>query len=191
MGHNISPMTSARHRIMNRLTSNARRRLALAATVAVLALAGCAELQPVQTAQTLYGASTETVRATFGTPTDTFTLKDGATRWIYSKQPLGYYIYAATFDTAGKLVDFRQTLTLEDIYSAQVDVWTKRDIEERYGQPREPKSYFPLMRREVWSYRFRQNDLLPSLFNCYFDDQGVLRQVQITLDPLGGDSDHR
>lgn len=176
---------------MNRLTRNAARGLALAAAAAVFALAGCAELQPVQTARKLYGSSQDTVRATFGTPTDTFTLKDGNTRWIYSKQPLGYYIYAATFDPAGKLVEFRQTLTLEEIYSAKVDAWTQRDIEERYGQPREPKAYFPLMKREVWSYRFRQNDLLPSLFNCYFDDQGVLRQVQITLDPLGSDADRR
>ncbi|WP_454727148.1 MULTISPECIES: hypothetical protein [Cupriavidus] len=155
---------------------------------AIAMLPACTLLQPVETAQKMIGAPEDAVKTTFGNPTDVYRLADGTTRWIYSRQPLGYQAYAADFDAAGKLTGFRQMLTNAEIYKAQVDVWTQRDVEEHFGKPREPVQYFPLMRRQVWSYRFRQDGMLSSLFNCYFDDQGVLRQVQITLDPLGGDS---
>ncbi|MGO4329906.1 hypothetical protein AB4Z48_13645 [Cupriavidus sp. 2TAF22] len=160
----------------------------LLCAAAAAALPGCSVLQPVETAQKMIGAPEDAVRGTFGTPTDVYRLADGTTRWIYSRQPLGYQAYAADFDAGGKLTDFRQMLTNTEIYKAKVDTWTKRDVEEHFGKPRMPLQYFPLMKREVWSYRFRQDGMLASLFSCYFDSQGVLRQVQITVDPLGGDS---
>jgi hypothetical protein len=158
-------------------------------SAAWLMLAGCAVLQPVQQGQKLTGAPESTVRSTFGEPTDIYRLSDGSMRWIYSKQPLGYQSYAADFDAGGRLTNFRQMLVNAEIFQARVDSWTKRDVEEHFGKPREPIQYFPLLQREVWSYRFRQDGNLPSLFHCYFDAQGVLRQTQITLDPLGGDAD--
>ncbi|MDF3835762.1 hypothetical protein P3W85_22835 [Cupriavidus basilensis] len=160
----------------------------LLCAAAMAMLPACAILQPVEQGQKLIGAPQSTVRSTFGQPTGVYQLADGATRWLYSKQPMGYQVYAADFDASGNLSGFRQMLTNAEIYQAKVDSWTKRDVEEHFGKPREPVQFFALMKREVWSYRFRQDGMLPSLFHCYFDGDGVLRQVQITLDPLGGDS---
>lgn len=158
------------------------RTLLIAAAIAFAC--GCTTLQPVTVGQNMRGGSEADVRATFGVPTDVYRLADGTTRWFYSKQPLGQQSYAADFDANGKLTNFRNTLETQELYKARVDVWTRRDVEENFGKPREPNQYFPRMRREVWSYRFRHENLWPSMFNFYFDDAGVLRQTQITPDPL-------
>ena len=154
-------------------------------------LAACSALAPVDTGLKLVGQPESTVMATFGKPTDIFKLDDGTVRWFYSKQPLGQESYAADFDKNGNLTNFRQMLRTPELYKAQVNVWTKKDVLEHFGAPREPNQYFPLMKREVWSYRFRHEDQWYSLFNFYFDDAGVLRQTQITPDPLHDRSDRR
>ncbi|AJG18537.1 hypothetical protein [Cupriavidus basilensis] len=160
----------------------AARWLALATAAAILP--ACSVLQPVKVGQDMVGAPQAAVQARFGTPTDTYQLADGTQRWIYSKQPFGQQSYAADFDRDGHLSTFRQMLQTSELYKAKVDVWTKLDVEQHFGKPREPKQYYPLMKREVWSYRFRHEDTWPSMFNFYFDDAGVLRQTQITPDPL-------
>ncbi|MGO4814451.1 hypothetical protein AB4156_33590 [Cupriavidus sp. 2MCAB6] len=152
-----------------------------------VALSACASLQPVQTAQQMIGSPESSVRETFGAPTETYALADGTTRWIYSHQPMGFEVYAADFDANAKLVSFRQMLTEKEIYEAKPGVWTKRDVTERFGLPREPVQYYPLMKREAWSYRLYANGYLPAHFSVYFDDQGVLDRTMIIADPLGGD----
>lgn len=163
----------------------------LAACLLAGALSACSTLMPVQEGQKLVGQPQAAVQATFGLPTDVYQLSDGTTRWIYSKQPLGQYAYAADFDRNGNLTRFRNVLDTLELYKAKVDVWTKRDVEENFGKTREPVQYYPLMKREVWSYRFKHEGLWPSLFNFYFDDAGVLRQTQITPDPLYDRGDRR
>ncbi|CAG9176336.1 hypothetical protein [Cupriavidus pinatubonensis] len=156
---------------------------------AALVLSACATLQPVETAQKMIGSPESSVRDAFGKPTETYPLSDGTSRWIYSKQPLGFAVYAADFDASGKLTNFRQMLTEEEIYTARPGVWTKRDIAERFGMPREPVQYYPLMKREAWSYRLYVAGYQPAHFSAYFDDRGVLDRTMIIVDPLGGD-DH-
>ncbi len=161
-------------------------RLAGPVCAAIFAVCACASLQPEQTGNRLIGSPESSVRDTFGAPSERYRLANGATRWIYSRQPLGFYVYAADFDAGGKLTGFRQMLTENEIYKAQVGVWTKRDIEERFGKPRDPIQYYPLMKREAWSYRLYKDGYLPAHFSCYFDDSGVLQQTMIIVDPLGG-----
>ncbi|CAG2135756.1 Beta-barrel assembly machine subunit BamE [Cupriavidus plantarum] len=158
---------------------------AAAATAAAMVLAGCAQLQPVQTADKLIGSPESAVRQTFGEPTDTFQLADGTTRWIYSKQPYGYDIYAADFDANGRLKNFREMLTEAEIYKAQPGVWTKKDVLERWGRPREPINYYPLMKREAWSYRMYVSPYQPAHFSVYFTDAGVVDRTMIILDARG------
>lgn len=156
-----------------------------------VALSACASLQPLQTAQRMMGSPASSVRETFGAPTETHQLADGTSRWIYSHQPLGYEVYAADFDGNGKLVNFRQMLTEKEIYEAKPGVWTKRDVAERFGLPREPVQYYPLMKREAWSYRLYANGYQPAHFSVYFDDQGVLDRTMIIVDALGGGRRHK
>ncbi len=127
------------------------------------------------------------MRSAFGEPTDAFQLPNGSSRWLYSQQPFGHAVYAADFDAGGKLVSYRQMLTEAEIYQAKVGVWTKRDVLERFGKPREPVQYYPLMKREAWSYRMYKDGYQTAHFSCYFDDNGVLQQTMIIVDLLGGD----
>lgn len=159
---------------------------AVAATT--FALCACASLEPVQTAQKMIGSPQNSVRDTFGAPTETYQLTGGTIRWIYSKQPLGYEVYAADFDASGNLASFRQMLTEKEIYEARPGVWTKHDVAERFGLPREPVQYYPLMKREAWSYRLYAGGYLPAHFSAYFDDSGKLDRTMIILDMIGGDS---
>ncbi|WP_458765288.1 hypothetical protein [Cupriavidus basilensis] len=158
-------------------------------TAAALALCACAFLQPVETGQKMIGGPQSAVRDTFGKPTETYQLAGGTSRWIYSKQPLGFEVYAADFDASGNLTSFRQMLTEKEIYEARPGTWTKQDVAERFGLPREPVEYYPLMKREAWSYRLYVGAYQPAHFSAYFDDRGVLDRTMIIVDPLGGD-DH-
>lgn len=155
--------------------------------IAALVLSACASLQPVETGQKLIGSPQSAVSDTFGKPTETHQLADGTLRWIYSKQPYGYDVYAADFDGSGKLIAFRQMLTEAEIYKAQPNAWTKRDVLERWGMPREPIQYYPLMKREAWSYRMYLPGYVPAHFSAYFDDNGVLDRTMIIMDTYGAD----
>ncbi|MDP0964931.1 hypothetical protein Q6264_29035, partial [Klebsiella pneumoniae] len=66
---------------------------------------------------------------------------------------------------------------------AKIGVWTRDDVLRHFGQPVET-AYFPRMERLVWSYRFKADDVWPSLMHFYFDPAGVLQLTQITPDPL-------
>nr|WP_315594986.1 hypothetical protein [uncultured Cupriavidus sp.] len=156
---------------------------------AILLLVACTILQPVQTAHTMIGLPQSAVRDAFGVPMETYQLANGDSRWIYSKQPFGYFVYAADFDGASNLKSFRQMLTEKEIGEARPGVWTKRDVAERFGMPREPVQYYSRMKREAWSYRMYADGHLPAHFSTYFDDQGILERTMIIVDLLGGDND--
>jgi len=155
-------------------------------SLTALTLCACASLNPVQTAQKMIGQPESAVRETFGAPTETYQLAGGTHRWIYSKQPLGHEVYAADFDANGKLTNYRQMLTEKEIYEARPGVWTKRDVLERFGTPKEPTQYYRLMKREAWSYRMYVAGYQQAHFNALFDDNGVLDRTMIVVDPLGG-----
>jgi hypothetical protein len=133
----------------------------------------------------LIGGDKATVQAQFGPPRETYPLDgvDGGTRWLYPTQPYGQFTYAADFDTSGKLIAFKQVLRSLEFAQAKVDIWTRDDVLRHFGKPVET-AYFPRMDRLVWSYRFKADDVWPSLMHFYFDPAGVLRLTQISPDPL-------
>lgn len=155
----------------------------LAAMTVVTALAGCAALEsPVTKGQRLVGNDQSAVQAQFGPPREIYPL-DGGTRWLYPTQPYGQVTYAADFDASGKLIDFKQVLRSLEFAQAKIGVWTKDDVLRHFGKPVET-AYFSRMDRLVWSYRFKSDDVWPSLMHFYFDPAGVLQLTQITPDPL-------
>lgn len=163
-----------------------------AAAVALLTfgLAGCAWMVPrEQRAQALLGGTEADVRASQGTPAEIYRLKNGNTRWLYPTQPLGQVTYAAEFDSNGKLISFRQVLRTLEFARAEIGKWTRQDVLEQFGKPVET-SYFPLMQRETWSYRFKHEDVWPSLYHFYFDPAGILRLTQVSPDPMYEPRDH-
>lgn len=155
----------------------------LAAACVAATMAGCAALQSPETkGQRLIGGDAAAVQAQFGPPRESYPL-DGGTRWLYPTQPYGQFTYAADFDASGRLVSFRQILTTLDFAQIRVGTSTQQDVLRMFGKPEET-AYFRLMDRQVWSYRFKDQGVWPSLMHFYFDRDGIVRLTQVSPDPL-------
>lgn len=157
----------------------ARARLAFLAGLGALALAGCA--QPWQ--QFHAGDDAQSVIARFGPPHETYDLPNGGKRLMWPTQPMGETTTAADIDANGKVVNLRQVLQVNEFYRAQIGTWTRKDVLVNFGRPVET-SYFPLMKRNVWTYRYEEDNVWYFLYSFYFDDDGILRLTQKTPDPL-------
>jgi len=95
---------------------------------------------------------------------------------------MGSTTTAADVDSSGKVVSVRQVLQDTEFYRAEVGKWTRNDVLANFGKPFET-AYFKRMDRQVWSYRYMENNIDHMIFNFFFDDQGVLRQTQKMPDP--------
>jgi hypothetical protein len=146
---------------------------------AVLVLGGCA--QPWQRFEA--GEPEGNVIAKLGQPREVYDLPGGAKRLMWPTQPMGEVTTAADIDAMGKVISVRQVLQPSEFYRAEVDKWTKKDVLVNFGRPEET-TYFRLMKREVWSYRYLEDGVWYQLFHFYFDDTGVLRSTQKSPDPL-------
>jgi hypothetical protein len=89
---------------------------------------------------------------------------------------------AADVDASGKVLNVRQVLQVSEFYKAEVGKWTRDDVRVNFGKP-ERTAYFPLMKREVWSYRYQEDGVWYMLYHFYFDANGVLRLTQKSPDP--------
>lgn len=152
---------------------------ALVCATAVLVLAACA--QPWQEFRP--GDQESAVVARLGPPREVYNLPDGSKRLMWPTQPMGEVTTAADIDPAGKVISVRQVLQPAEFYRAEPGKWTRNDVLVNFGRPEET-SYFPLMKREVWSYRYLEDGVWYQLFHFYFDDTGVLRSTQKSPDPL-------
>jgi hypothetical protein len=151
---------------------------ACCACAAVLTLGGCA--QPEQRVDT--GMDQQAVVAKLGPPKETYDLPNGGKRLMWPTQPMGSTTTAVDLDASGKVVSVRQVLQENEFYRAEVNKWTRNDVMVAFGRPFET-AYFKRTDREVWSYRYMENNIDHMIFNFYFDPQGVLRQTQKQPDP--------
>jgi hypothetical protein len=154
------------------------RRAALASLGALL-LAGC--VQPWQQFQ--QGEDESTIVAKLGAPREVYDLPNGGKRLMWPTQPMGETTTAADIDGSGKIVSVRQVLQPNEFYKAEIGKWTKSDVLVNFGRP-EDTSYYPLMKREVWTYRYLETNVWYMMYSFYFDDQGILRTTQKSPDPL-------
>ncbi|CAB3768504.1 hypothetical protein [Paraburkholderia humisilvae] len=143
----------------------------------VLVISACA--QPHQ--QIPPGADEASVISRLGPPRETYDLPDGGRRLMWPTQPMGTTTTAVDIDASGNVVSARQVLQESEFNRAQVGTWPRHDVLINFGRPFQT-SYFRRMQREVWSYRYQENNITNLLFNFYFDDQGVLRLTQKTPD---------
>jgi hypothetical protein len=157
----------------------ARLRRAALACLSALALAGC--VQPWQ--QYSQGADESTIIARLGPPRESYDLPNGGKRLMWPTQPMGETTTAADIDAAGKIVNVRQVLQPNEFYRAEIGKWTKSDVLVNFGRPVET-AYFPLMKREVWTYRYLEDNVWYMMYSFYFDEQGIVRLTQKTPDPL-------
>ncbi|MBP0588549.1 hypothetical protein J8I87_02210 [Paraburkholderia sp. LEh10] len=155
----------------------------LFACASVIALGACA--QPWEGFHA--GEPESAVVTRLGPPREVYDLPDGARRLMWPTQPMGEVTTAADIDAAGNVINVRQVLQPSEFYRAEPDKWTKSDVLVRFGRPAET-AYFPLKKREVWSYRYFEDGVWYQLFNFSFDGAGVLRETMKSPDPL---HDHR
>jgi hypothetical protein len=165
-------------RLFAPLRAMTSRRVALACAAA-LALGACA--QPWQRFQA--GDDASTLIAKLGPPKEVYSVAHGGKRLMWPTQPFGETTTAADVDASGRVLNVRQVLQVSEFYKAEVGKWTRDDVQVNFGKP-ERTAYFPLMKREVWSYRYQEDGVWYMLFHFYFDANGVLRLTQKSLDPL-------
>ncbi|WP_407945317.1 hypothetical protein [Paraburkholderia antibiotica] len=154
------------------------RRAALAC-MAALMLGACA--QPWQQFQA--GQDQSAIVARLGPPREVYNLPDGGRRLMWPTQPMGSTTVAADIDASGKIVNVRQVLQLSEFNRAEIGKWTRDDVLINFGRPVDT-AFFRRTQREVWSYRYVENNITPLLFNFSFDTDGVLRETLRTPDPL-------
>jgi len=147
------------------------------ACAVVLVVCACA--QPHQ--KIAPGSDQAAAISELGPPRETYPLPNGGKRLMWPTQPMGTTTTAVDIDASGKVVSVRQVLQENEFYRAQVGTWTRDDVLVNFGRPFET-AYFSRMQREVWSYRYLENNITYLIFNFYFDDQGVLRLTQKTPD---------
>jgi hypothetical protein len=152
-----------------------------AAMTCVVALMLGACVQPWQ--QFEAGQDQSTIIARMGPPRETYDLPNGGRRLMWPTQPMGTTTVAADIDASGKIVNVRQVLQISEFNRAQIGTWTRNDVLINFGRPVDT-AFFRLSQREVWSYRYVENNITPLLFSFSFDTSGVLRETQRTPDPL-------
>ncbi|NML34766.1 hypothetical protein HHL14_28555 [Paraburkholderia sp. G-4-1-8] len=147
--------------------------------MAALMLGACA--QPWQQFQA--GQDQSAIVARLGPPREVYNLPDGGRRLMWPTQPMGSTTVAADIDASGKIVNVRQVLQLSEFNRAEIGKWTRDDVLINFGRPVDT-AFFRRTQREVWSYRYVENNITPLLFNFSFDTDGVLRETLRTPDPL-------
>jgi hypothetical protein len=147
--------------------------------LAVLMLAGC--VQPWHQFQA--GQDQSAIISRMGPPREVYELPDSGRRLMWPTQPMGTTTVAADVDASGKIVQVRQVLQINEFNRAEIGTWTRNDVLVNFGRPVET-AFFRLSQREVWSYRYVENNITPLLFNFSFDTNGVLREMQRTPDPM-------
>lgn len=146
-------------------------------------LTGCASLN----AAPPVGASEQEVIAMLGQPTNRY--QEGHTQILeYAWGPAGQQTYMATIDRDGRLTSYEQVLTTQKFGTIKIGESTKQEVLNTFGRPAET-SYLALPQLEVWSYRYKENDVWDSMMHIHFDHAGIVRKVQNGPDPRYEDHD--
>lgn len=127
------------------------------------------------------GASEADLLARAGTPTARYALDDGHLL-EYRRGPWGQETYMARIGADGRLLSWEQVLTTQKFASIRIGRDTKADVLRTIGAPSET-AYLTLVRREVWSYPYRENGVWNSLMHVYFDDSGIVQRLENGPDP--------
>ena len=143
-----------------------------------LMLSGCASIfsTPVP------GTPAEEVIALKGSPDAEYL--DGNIRLLeWSVGPWAQYAYMAKIGPDGRLISYEQVLTREKFDTIQIDHFSKNDVLKTVGHPTET-DYLPLVDREVWAYRYKEDGIWNSMMYIYFDSQGIVRRLENGQDPM-------
>jgi hypothetical protein len=119
--------------------------------LAVLALAGCASIEPPSIPT---GASMGDVESRMGKPFSVVKAPDGDTVWQYPKGPFGQQTYMVRFGGDQRVRSFTQALTFSNLAKVQNGM-TKDEIRLLLGPSTMEVITYRNLRQEGWSYRYQ------------------------------------
>lgn len=108
--------------------------------------------------------------------------QDGNDRLLEYSGFWGQQTYMARFGPDGRLKSWEQVLTSPKFATVKVGETTKQQVLLTFGTPAETMM-MPFMKFEVWSYRFKENDVWNSMMHIHFDQAGVVRMMYTGPDP--------
>jgi outer membrane protein assembly factor BamE (lipoprotein component of BamABCDE complex) len=150
----------------------------LATALLLLALSGCSTFRAPSS-----GMPLAEVTGRLGKPTAVYPDPDGS-QWLeYRGQPMGQFQHMAHVGADGRLISYEQVLTSPNFARVQVNDWTRDQVLRNFGRPAET-SHDRATGWDVWSYRYKQDNVWNSFMNIYFNARGVVRKVENTADPL-------
>jgi hypothetical protein len=157
-----------------------------AALLCLLALSGCATwFAPPVTP----GQPEQSVIARLGQPAAS--IPDGNTHLLnYPGGSFGQYAYMARIGPDGLLISYTQVWTLQNFQAIRIGQDSKDDVLRRVGLPTEVKQYARIP-YEAWNYGFKESGVWNSQMSVYFDDQGIVNNVQGGPDPRFENGDSR
>jgi len=142
-------------------------RLGLAmASVAILA--GCVNYQSVKP-----GMSVAEAIQKLGKPSTTCKRDDGTERLIWTMQPYGQFSWGTNTTSQGTVVGLQQLLTDANFQKLATGRWTDKQVLCEFGEP--ANKYGVAQGHEiVWAYRYKQDEVWPSMMYVYMGPQGNL-----------------
>lgn len=155
-----------------------RFRHALAALVVAASLGACdytygpAKLKP--------GSTIDDVRRQMGAATDEKRAPDGTRVWWYVRGPQGFDTFKIVFDKDERVTSIAQVLNEANFRNIVADKSTKDDLLELLGRPRETMT-FPLLKEEVWTWRYRDVSI-DKYLHVHLTLDGVVKRYTLEVE---------
>lgn len=147
-------------------------RSAIACIVLPLVLGACAlgagSLRP--------GQSEAEIISRFGQPTQRY--QDGHDTLLeYMQGPFGQATYMVRLDQHGKMISYKQVLTLETFRTIKPGTARKEDVLKTVGTPSKVR-YFPRTELVEWAYPYKEAGVWDSMMSIYLDKSGTVRKLE-------------
>ncbi len=159
---------------------NPRIRNVIAAIGLGALLAGCAGHPAGTPGYFSDGSATmRDVAARMGSPSSVWFDDQGRENWDYSGNQASFFGYRATFDEAGRVVQWRQLRTERDVAGLVPGRSTARDVHAALGEPNE---MFFVRGEPHWRWRVYYN-IRPHFLVAHMSPDGMLKGViRISID---------
>lgn len=152
-------------------------------------LAGCGTASKVFGPAPMPGDTEQDVIAKRGVPAYRYRVGDQT----LLEYPGGYYgqqTFMARIGPDGRLISYDQVRTVERFGQIKINESTKQDVLMIVGTPSEVTPQ-PRRQLEVWSYRYKENEVWHSIMHIMFDQAGIVRAMENARDPMYDTSDRR
>ncbi|MGH8662036.1 MAG: outer membrane protein assembly factor BamE domain-containing protein [Burkholderiales bacterium] len=129
------------------------------------------------------GQSTEAdVRAQAGTPTGTWTDRDGNRVYEYATGPEGFITYLVRVGTDGKVREVTQVLTEDRLAKVVPGKTTKAEVRDLFGRPSFEHVYLV---GPTWSWRFLFGGVRPGHIVVTFNPDDTVKDKIAIVDVTG------